>query len=122
VVLGQGFFLRVQTPELGLVLPSDRIIPFLGGGPLLRSTVLGDREGVVVALGGSPVELVISKDVSFQFLQLTDHPRYHFRVYEKMALRIKATEAIMALLPAPDPAVAAGAAPQPPGPRGRRRR
>jgi uncharacterized linocin/CFP29 family protein len=120
VVLGQEFFLAAQTPSVGLVLPSDRIIPFLGGGPLLRSTVLGDRAGVVVALGGSPVELVISKDVSLQFLQLTEHPRYHFRVYEKMALRIKATEAIMALVPGPG----AGAAPPPPrpGPRGRPRR
>jgi uncharacterized linocin/CFP29 family protein len=118
VVLGQRFFLSVQTPSIGLVLPQDRIIPFLGGGPLLRSTVLESEEGVVVALGGSPVELVISKDVSLQFLQLTDHPRYHFRVYEKMALRIKAPEAIMALVPGPG----AGAAPPPPGPRGRQRR
>jgi uncharacterized linocin/CFP29 family protein len=112
VVLGQRFFLSAQTPSIGLVLPQDRIIPFLGGGPLLRSTVLEPRQGVVVALGGSPVELVISKDVSLQFLQLTDHPRYHFRVYEKMALRIKATEAIMRLVPAPgaDQAVEAGAA------------
>jgi uncharacterized linocin/CFP29 family protein len=121
VVLGQEFFLRVQTPSIGLVLPSDRIIPFLGGGPLLRSTVLDPEQGVVVALGGSPVELVISKDVSLQFLQLTDHPRYHFRVYEKMALRIKAPEAIMRLVPA---VPGAGAAPPPPrpGPRGRPRR
>jgi uncharacterized linocin/CFP29 family protein len=124
VVLGQRFFLSAQTPSIGLVLPSDRIIPFLGGGPLLRSTVLGQKEGVVVALGGSPVELVISKDVSLQFLQLTDHPHYHFRVYEKMALRIKTLEAILRLVPAePDlvPAepgavkiVGAGAAPPPP--------
>jgi uncharacterized linocin/CFP29 family protein len=120
VVLGQQFFLRVQTPSIGLVLPSDRITPFLGGGPLLRSTVLDPEQGVVVALGGSPVELVISKDVSLQFLQLTDHPRYHFRVYEKMALRIKTTEAIMRLVPA-DPGAGA-APPPPPGARGRRRR
>jgi uncharacterized linocin/CFP29 family protein len=106
VVLGQDFFLAAQTPSIGLVLPSDRIIPFLGGGPLLRSTVLEAEQGVVVALGGSPVELVISKDVSLQFLQLTDHPRYHFRVYEKMALRIKAAKAIMALVPA-EPGAAA---------------
>jgi uncharacterized linocin/CFP29 family protein len=121
VVLGQRFFLSVQTPSVGLVLPQDRIIPFLGGGPLLRSTVLEPEEGVIVALGGSPVELVISKDVSLQFLQLTDHPRYHFRVYEKMALRIKAPEAIIRLIPA---VPGAGAAPPPPrpGPRGRRRR
>jgi uncharacterized linocin/CFP29 family protein len=124
VVLGQRFFLSVQTPSIALVLPQDRIIPFLGGGPLLRSTTLrseseeGIEEGVVVALGGSPVELVISKDVSLQFLQLTDHPRYHFRVYEKMALRIKAPKAIRRLVPTLEAAraVAAGAAPSTPAP------
>jgi uncharacterized linocin/CFP29 family protein len=100
VVLDQNFFLAVQTPNEVLVLPQDRIIPFLGGGPLLRSSTLPDDRGVVVALGGSPVELVISKDVSLQFLQVTDHPHYHFRVYEKMALRIKASQAITRLEPA----------------------
>jgi uncharacterized linocin/CFP29 family protein len=99
VVLGQQFFLDVQTPTIGLVLPQDRIIPFLGGGPLFRSTTLKPEQGIVVALGGSPVELVISKDVSLQFLTVTDHPHYHFRVYEKMALRIKASQAMRRLVP-----------------------
>jgi hypothetical protein len=31
---------------------------------------------------------------------VTDHPHYHFRVYEKMALRIKASQAITRLEPA----------------------
>ena len=100
VVLGQRFFLEVQTPQEALVLPQDRVIPFLGGGPLLRSTTLEDEQGVVVALGGSPVELVISKDACLQFLQATTHPEYVFRVYEKMALRIKASNAIRQLVPA----------------------
>jgi uncharacterized linocin/CFP29 family protein len=113
VVLGQRFFLAAQTPSIGLVLPQDRIIPFLGGGPLLRSTTLRPRQGVVVALGGSPVELVIAKDVSLQFLQLTDHPRYHFRVYEKMALRIKARDAIMRLVADPAAVRAVGEEPSP---------
>src|SRR5215510_1058922 len=48
VVLDQRFFLAVQTPnQLSLVLPQDRIIPFLGGGPLLRSTTLPEYSGVV---------------------------------------------------------------------------
>jgi uncharacterized linocin/CFP29 family protein len=99
VVLGQQFFVEVQTPQTGLVLPQDRIIPFLGGGPLLRSSTLPDNSGVVVALGGVPVELVVATDVSLQFLQLMIDPAFAFRVYEKMSLRIKEPGAIIALVP-----------------------
>ncbi len=98
VVLDQQFFTAVQTPNKGsLVLPQDRIIPFLGGGSLLRSSTLPDRSGVVVALGGAPVELVVATDVSLGFLQITTEPMFVFRVYEKIVLRIKEPEAIVAL-------------------------
>jgi len=101
VVLDQYLFLVAQTPSEALVLAQDRILPFLGGGPLLRSSTLnvapGVANGVVVALGGDPVELVIATDVCVQFLQVTDEPNFVFRVCEKMALRIKESEAIMPL-------------------------
>jgi uncharacterized linocin/CFP29 family protein len=112
VVLGQQMFLVAQTPSPALVLPQDRILPFLGGGPLLRSSTLDNivlqipglplplllqRSGVVVALGGEPVELVVATDVCVQFLQVTDEPRFVFRVCEKMALRIKEPGAIVQL-------------------------
>jgi uncharacterized linocin/CFP29 family protein len=104
-VLGQQLFLIAQTPnKKSLVLPQDRIIPFLGGGPLLRSSTLDDldgRIGVVVALGGSPVELVVARDLSLQFLQVTQEPSFLFRVREKIALRIKQTEAIVRLYVTP---------------------
>ena len=99
VVLGQGLFLVAQTPDAtGYVLPQDRIIPFLGGGPLLRSSTLDDYSGVVVALGGSPVELVVATDMSLQFLQVTGEPRYLFRVREKIVLRMKDAGAIVRTL------------------------
>jgi uncharacterized linocin/CFP29 family protein len=98
VVLDQKLFLIAQTPDPGsLVLPQDRIIPFLGGGLLLRSSTLPEYKGVVVALGGGPVELVVATDMSLQFLQVTTDPMFVFRVFEKMALRIKERTAIMAL-------------------------
>jgi uncharacterized linocin/CFP29 family protein len=100
-VLGQGLFLVAQTPDQSsLVLPQDRIIPFLGGGSLLRSSTLDEHKGysgVVVALGGAPVELVVATDVSLQFLQVTEHPNFLFRVREKIALRIKEADAIIRL-------------------------
>jgi len=101
VVLDQNLFLLAQTPTAFLVLPQDRILPFLGGGPLLRSSTLdvavGVGSGVVVALGGEPVELVVATDVCVQFLQVTAEPVFVFRVCEKMALRIKEHEAIIPL-------------------------
>jgi uncharacterized linocin/CFP29 family protein len=101
VVLDQAMFLVAQSPTDALVLPQDRILPFLGGGPLLRSSTLdvapGLRSGVVVALGGEPVELVIATDLCVQFLQVTDEPNFVFRVCEKMALRIKEPDAIIRL-------------------------
>jgi uncharacterized linocin/CFP29 family protein len=101
VVLDEALFLVAQTPTPNLVLPQDRIVPFLGGGPLLRSSTLnlpGVPTGVVVALGGAPVELVIATDVCVQFLQVTAEPNFVFRVCEKMALRIKEPDAIIRLV------------------------
>jgi uncharacterized linocin/CFP29 family protein len=100
-VLGQQLFLVAQTPDPGsLVLPQDRILPFLGGGPLLRSSTLdeeGGFTGVVLALGGAPIELVVATDMCLQFLQITTQPAFLFRVSEKIALRIKEPEAIAQL-------------------------
>jgi uncharacterized linocin/CFP29 family protein len=98
VVLGQNYFVRVQTPgAAGWVLPQDQIIPFLGGGPLLRSSTIPANSGLVMALGGAPVELVVAADVSLQFLQVTNQPSFLFRVREKIALRIKEVDAIVTL-------------------------
>jgi uncharacterized linocin/CFP29 family protein len=97
VVLGKNLFAVAQNPTPDLVLPSDRIIPFLGGGPLLRSSTLDDDKGIIVALGANPVELVIATDVTVGFLQVTTDPTYVFRVYERMALRIKEKDAIKCL-------------------------
>ena len=100
VALGQRYFDAVQKPNRdSLVLPQDRIIPFLAGGSLVRSSLLGDDSGVVVALGGSPVELVVATDMSLNFLQVTTDPMFVFRVFEKVVLRIKEPDAIVRLGP-----------------------
>jgi hypothetical protein len=99
VVLGQSLFQALQTPNsTSLVLPQDRVIPFLGaGGSLQRSTTLPDDQAVIVALGGDPVELVIAKDIAVDFLQVTQDPSYVFRLHEKLVLRIKTPGAIRGL-------------------------
>jgi uncharacterized linocin/CFP29 family protein len=97
VVLGQTLFAQAQTASAALLLPSDRIIPLLGGGPLLRSSTLPRDQGIVVALGAAPVELVVATDVSVGFLQVTTDPLFVFRVFEKIAVRIKESGAIQHL-------------------------
>jgi uncharacterized linocin/CFP29 family protein len=97
VVLSDSLFTLAQSPNPNMVLPSDRIIPFLGGGPLLRSSTLAVDTGFIIALGGAPFELVIASDVSVGFLQVTTDPAYVFRVYEKIALRVKEPSAAAAL-------------------------
>ena len=97
VVLGQTLFADAHAASAALVLPSDRIIPLLGGGPLLRSSTLPSDQGIVVALGAAPVELVVATDVSVGFLQVTTDPLFVFRVFEKIAVRIKESDAVVRL-------------------------
>lgn len=93
-VLGHELYRIATTPNApSLVLPSDRIVPFLDGGPLRRSSVVPPEQGVVVALAGSPIDLVVATDVHVKFLQLSVEPRYVLRVSERFVLRMKQPEA-----------------------------
>jgi uncharacterized linocin/CFP29 family protein len=96
-IFGQKYFSEVQRPDGSAVLPQERILPFLGGGALLRSSALPPSTGLVIALGGEPIDLVVATDISVSFLQVTTDPLYAFRVYEKIALRVKQQDAIVAL-------------------------
>ncbi len=99
-VLGQTYFNAVQTPTPSLVLPQDRILPFLGGGPLVRSSILPEETGLVIALSGAPIDLVVASDISVKFMQVTvPDPWYVFRVFEKIALRVNQPGAIALLAP-----------------------
>lgn len=97
LVLGNEFFVAAQTPEKNsLVLPSDRIKPMIEG-PLLRTSTLPERDGLLISLAGEPIELVVASELAVRFLQVTPEPRYLFRVSERIALRIKEPEAIAKL-------------------------
>jgi uncharacterized linocin/CFP29 family protein len=97
-VLGHELYRAANTPNRNsLVLPSDRIVPFLDGGPLRRSSVVPKDLGVIVALAGSPIDLVVASDVHVRFLQLSVEPRYVLRVSERFALRIKQPKALFLL-------------------------
>jgi Encapsulating protein for peroxidase len=94
--LSPNFFEAICTPNSNLVLPRDRILPFLQG-PLVRSSAILPNYGVVVALSASPVEIIVASDIDVQFLQTTLEPRLVFRVTERVALRVKETAAIAVL-------------------------
>jgi uncharacterized linocin/CFP29 family protein len=96
-VLGHEYFRAAHTPTNSLVMPADRFLPFLGGGPLVRSSALPDEAGLLIALGGEPIDLVVATDISVNFLQVTLDPWFVFRVYEKTVLRIKQPKAIQPL-------------------------
>jgi len=88
----------ICTPTPSLVLPRDRILPFLQG-PLVRASAIANGFGVVVALSANPVELLVASDIGVRFLLATEEPRYVFRVSERIALRIKEQSAIGILFP-----------------------
>jgi uncharacterized linocin/CFP29 family protein len=97
-VLGHELYRAANTPSPNsLVLPSDRIVPFLDGGPLRRSSVVPRDLGVIVALAGAPIDLVVASDVHVRFLQLSIEPRYVLRVSERFVLRIKQPQALFVL-------------------------
>jgi uncharacterized linocin/CFP29 family protein len=95
-VLGQNRFSDLHTPTEALILPRDRVVPFLEG-PLLRSSTIPPNLGIVAALGGVTMEIVVSSELSVRFLQITAEPRMVFRVSERIALRISDWSAIVVL-------------------------
>src|SRR5262249_17612470 len=95
-VLSNSLYLEACSPADNLVLPRDRILPFLDG-QLFRSSTVPDGYGVVVALGGAPIEIVAATPIGVRFLQGTPEPRFVFRVAERVALRAKELSAVAVL-------------------------
>jgi uncharacterized linocin/CFP29 family protein len=95
-VLSPDLFQAVCTPNDSLVLPRDRILPFLQG-PLLRSSAIRSPYGIVIALSANPIELVVASDIKIKYLQTTEQPRLAFQVSERVALRIKESAAVSIL-------------------------
>lgn len=96
-VLGQTAFVEARRPSISsLVLPADRITPMLGG-PLLRSSKLPNRHGVVASSCGEALDIVVATPPKAQFLHVNDNAKYVFRVYERFVLRIKDPNAVVSI-------------------------
>jgi uncharacterized linocin/CFP29 family protein len=90
-----------HTPSAGsFVQPRDRFVDALGGGNYLRRTdSIPNGYGIIVALGGQPVEIAVASDIAVRYLQQTAEPRFLFRVSERIALRVKEWDAVAVLHP-----------------------
>jgi uncharacterized linocin/CFP29 family protein len=98
LALSSELFITAETPNGGtLVLPSDRIRPLIEG-PLVRTGTLEGRCGVLLSLAGKPVEIVVASEIAATFLQVSEEPRWIYRVSERFVLRVKEPESIVVLV------------------------
>ena len=96
-VLGQNVFVEAHKPNEGsFVLPADRITPMVGG-PLVRSRSMLKNHGVVASSCGESLDIVVATPPKAQFLQVNEHAKYVFRVYERFVLRIKDPKAVVSI-------------------------
>ncbi len=99
LALSSGLFVISETPSASsLVLPSDRIRPLIEG-PLVRTGTLPTDTGVLLSLAGKPVEIVVASEIAATFLQVSEEPRWVYRVSERFVLRIKESASIVVLEP-----------------------
>jgi uncharacterized linocin/CFP29 family protein len=97
LALGNDLFVIAETPDRSsLVLPSDRIRPLIEG-PMVRTGTLPPATGLLLSLGGKPVEIVVANEISATFLQVTTEPRWVFRVSERFVLRVKEPRSMVTL-------------------------
>jgi len=99
LVLGQELFVDANTPSPGsMVLPKDRIEGLLGGGPVHRSSVLDPDEGLLLSLGGEPMDRAVAVAPKFEFMRIGDKEKRECRVFERFALRLKEKESVIKLV------------------------
>jgi len=121
-ILSNEAFIVVNSPTDAMILPSDRIVPFLGR-EILHSGQIGRTvppyeevgtpppppppppppytdvvQGVVLSLVGNTLDLAVAVEPTPEFVTLDDKGAFHFRIYERFALRIKQPNAIVKLL------------------------
>jgi uncharacterized linocin/CFP29 family protein len=90
-----------------LIMPADRIKGLVGDRFYGTSTlpndfgVIHDRpinpQGLLVALDGNTMDLVMGMDATTAFMQVDGEGLYRFRVYERFTLRLKDPKAVVRL-------------------------
>jgi uncharacterized linocin/CFP29 family protein len=77
--------------------PADRLRPLFTAG-VFATSALPENSGVVVSVGGNSVDRAVGIDATTAFLQVESDGRYLFRVYERLALRVKDRQAVRRLV------------------------
>ena len=88
-----------RTPPHGVLssCPTDRLGPLLGGGPIHRSSVLDNDLGLLISLGGEPMDRAVAVAPRFEFLRIGTNDMRECRVFERFALRLKEKDSVIKL-------------------------
>ena len=79
-----------------LVMPVDRLRPLVTQG-LFGTAALPEHSGLVLSLGGGTMDIVVGVEPAVAFLQVDGGGLYHFRVFERLAMRLKDSAALVRL-------------------------
>jgi uncharacterized linocin/CFP29 family protein len=86
-----------------LIMPADRIKGLVGDRFYSTSTLPNDfgettePQGLLVALDGNTMDLVMGIDPTTAFMQIDGEGLYRFRVFERFTLRLKDPQAVVRL-------------------------
>jgi uncharacterized linocin/CFP29 family protein len=102
LILGQSLFKEANTPSKGsMVLPSDRMKNLMELPPeqqVHRSSVLKDNTGLLLSLGGQPMDQAVAVHPRFEFSRIGDEQERRCRVFERFALRLKEKDSVVKLI------------------------
>ena len=79
-----------------IVMPADRITPLVQLG-MFGTGTLPPATGLLISVGGNTVDLVVGVEPTTEFLQVSTEGLYRFRVFERFALRVKDSSALVRL-------------------------
>src|SRR5262249_39260404 len=79
-----------------LITPAEPIKALVTGG-FYGTGTLPPLTGVLVSTGGNTMDRVVAVDAKIEFEQTDNRGRYLFRVYERFALRLKVSDAVIKL-------------------------
>ena len=98
LVLGQRLFTDANTPSKGsLVLPTDRLEALLEGKSIYRSSVLDKDQGLLMSLGGEPMDRAVAVAPKFEFMRIGANETRECRVFERFVLRLKEADSVIKL-------------------------
>lgn len=82
--------------ENTLVMPADRLRPLVAQG-FFATGAMPEATGLVISVGGAPVDLAIGVEPTVSFLQIDGNGHSLFRVFERFVLRLKDERALVRL-------------------------